>query len=223
MRLGLLIWRDITVISRMTAFWAAMAIRAAVLSAFIVIWADGLPVPDRVSAFDQFILLDWLMLGVLLPWTAVRCALPREPHHVAALALTLASPPSAIVLARITALCATLAALAASGLPVYVLFRQVAGLSWNDVAAAAAATVVLASMAAMTTTVAALVFQSRITMWLVSVLVLLAAVMLVPPLGVMAIVEIATAAGATVAAARLVDSRGIYASDRVRATEQITP
>jgi hypothetical protein len=39
----------------------------------------------------------------------------------------------------------------------------------------------------------------------------------------MAIVEIATAAGATVAAARLVDSRGIYASDRVRATEQITP
>lgn len=209
-----LIWRDVTTILRTPAFWAAMAARVALLSAFLVVWATGVPVTQGGSVHEQFMSLDGVVLAGLLTWTAARCALPRQPHAIAALALTVASAPSRIVLARSAALCVTLAACAASGLPLYVLLRQIAALSWMDVASAFGSVLALAVLAASVTTAAAIVFERRIAVWLASAMTMVLAVVLAPPLGFVAVAVVVGAAALAWLAARAADTRARYASDR---------
>lgn len=177
--------RDLMVIARRPAFFLAMCVHAALLAGFIVVWGHGMPHMPGRNAYEQQRLVQWLTLGVLLPWTAARC-LPREDRSdVALLALLTAVRPSRVLLARMCAGFVALGVLVASGLPAVVLAQQVAGLPMLHVLQGFGSMLSLVALASSASVLCGAVWSDQLTAWLAatgaSVGLLLAAVLLVPP------------------------------------------
>jgi hypothetical protein len=179
-----------------------------------VVWASGLPIPRGGSLREQFSTLDSALLAVMFTWSGTRSGLPSHPHTDAALALLWAMAPSRIVLARCCALCATLAAAAVSALPLYVLLAQMSALPVSAAVSLTVSALALAILAGVATTAFAVLFETRLLVWVASALAVVIALAMVPPLGVVAAADAAGAGVLAFIAARWADTRALYLSDR---------
>ena len=73
-----LIWRELIIIGRTPSFWVAAAVYVSVLTLFVLIWGDGVPIVGAGPVWDQFSAVQLSVLLALLPWTATRCVTTRR-------------------------------------------------------------------------------------------------------------------------------------------------
>jgi hypothetical protein len=123
--MGALTWRELILVYRTRAFWAATAIYVSVLALFMLTWGDGLPVPTWGTNWQQFNFIQRAVLMLVLPWTAARCAATSN-RDLILLATAAGHPPSRILVAKSLALAISLIGLALSALPIELLMQEMA-------------------------------------------------------------------------------------------------
>jgi len=165
--IGLLIWRELTVISRTGGYWMAMAVHIVLLAAVVLIWSDRIPVLDG-TFLDQAVAVQTAVLSIVLPWAAVRCGGTDHDGGPALLAATIATRPSRVVLAKCVGLSAALAAIVMSGLPLAILAQQVSALPRLRVPLDMLPLVALSSFAAAVSTATLLWPVNRLARWCVA-------------------------------------------------------
>ena len=130
-----LVWRALLGAARTPALWIAIVGQLALLSLYLLVWGDGIPVVGARPVLDQFATTQAILLGVLLPWTAARAGAPARGDEIAHLAALGSVAPSSVVAAGVAALTLLLVATAAAGLPFALLAQQIsavpAGALWR--------------------------------------------------------------------------------------------
>src|ERR1041385_2148382 len=114
--MGLLIWRDMTVMVRTRGFWLAMTAYILLVAAFVIVWGEGVPVLDG-TVFDQGVVVQLGLLSVVLSWTAARCSGSDQRRSLVLESVTTATRPSRLVAAKCIALSAGLAILVVAAIP----------------------------------------------------------------------------------------------------------
>jgi hypothetical protein len=176
---GALIWRQLVVVTRTPALWVSAALYVSALTAFVLIWGDGIPVVGAASNWQQFTMTERMFLAVLLPWTAARCSAASR-RELTLLGLLAAQPPAAVVIATCAALAAMLFAVALAALPVLALMQQIAAVTTATVALDFAPLAALTVFIAAVTTATAVVLENPVRVWAVSGSVTLVALAVIP-------------------------------------------
>lgn len=209
----LIFWEEATVMTRSAALWIAMAARIVVLSAFLLIWGNGLPMPGAGTLDEQFLGLDLLLLSVILPWIAVRCGVPHRRDHVTTLALATAAAPATIIGARFLTFVILLVSVGLSAMPVYTLVFELSAFSPAVVAAASAGCAAIAVAASALTTVFSLLARHRLTVWILTAATLVTSIVSLPPRGVAVFAYLAMGLFAAFVAAQMGNNRALYLPD----------
>ena len=178
--MGALIWREIVAVTRAPAYWVSAVLYVAALTAFVVVWGDGIPVVGARSSWEQFTMFQRVVLAILLPWTAARCGTSSR-RELALIGFLTARSPSSVVLAQCAALAVSLLALALTALPVMALMQKVAVVSPAAVVLDIAPVAVLALLVAVVTVTASMAIESPIRVWGVAGIVTLVAAVVGPP------------------------------------------
>jgi hypothetical protein len=159
-----LVWRDLTIITRVRAGWIAVAAQTLLLSAVITLWGDGIPVLTG-TGLEQLARIHFALSLPLLPWLAARCS-PGGGGQFALLAAITASSPLVVVCARVISLILILSMALVTTLPLYVIAVRMTdgtvGESWIGLANLIAL-VVFASVAV---TMSIARGRSRVAAWL---------------------------------------------------------
>jgi hypothetical protein len=175
-----LVWRALLNAARTPALWAAMGAQVVLFSLYLLVWGDGLPLAGARSTLEQFATLQWIVLGLALPWAAARSGAVRGRDDVARLAVLGAVPPSSIVTAGVAALAVLLLALAAVGLPFAMLAQQISAVPATELWRTQLPLYALGLCAAALTAACMLVAANRFAAWTASTALTLAVVALVP-------------------------------------------
>lgn len=170
-------FRAAAVIIRTRAFWVAAAVHAAVLTAFLLAWGDGMPSLDG-SVLQQTMLIQTMTLAVVLPWVAARCRSLSRPA-VVRLAAVKAQPPSRLVIARAAGTAAALSGLALAGLPLVLIGLQISAAPFSAMMIPAAPIVAMIPFVAVLAVWRELLIANRMTGWLI-ITTLTVSVALVP-------------------------------------------
>ena len=178
--MGALIWREIVAVTRAPAFWVSAVLYVAALTAFVVVWGDGIPVAGARSSWEQFTLFQRVLLAILLPWTAARCGTSSR-RELTLIGFLTARSPSSVLLAQCAALAVSLLALALSALPIMVLMQQIAATSLAAVTLAMAPAAVLALLVAVVTVTATIAIGAPLRVWGVAGTLTLVAAVVGPP------------------------------------------
>jgi hypothetical protein len=163
-RLALLIWRELTLITRTGAFWVATTAYALVVAAFALTWSDGFPVAGG-AFFDQSVALQTGLLTLLLPWAGARFS-GKDRAGVVMLAAATASPPSRVIAAKCLGLTAALACIVMAGAPHAVLAQQISALPASRVPADMLPLLSLAVFVAAASAAGVLVSVNPLLRWL---------------------------------------------------------
>jgi hypothetical protein len=210
-----LAWRALLAAARTPAVWAAMAVQIALFALYMLLWGDGLPIVDARSVLEQFSTLQWVFLGVALPWVAVRCGAAPGRDDVAQTAALAAVLPSAVVTAGIVAVAGLLFAVSLVGLPFAFLAQQIAAAPAGDLWRTQLSIHALSLCAAALASACMLVVANRLFAWTATTALTLGAMALTPagPAGSAALLAI----GVIVCAMTLVgaDRRYWYLSEHV--------
>jgi hypothetical protein len=117
-------WRELIVVTRRPALTVVICIHVGLLAGFVLLWNRGVPVLGGANLYEQQQLFQWVLLAVLLPWAAVRCAAPdRGDRFVMACAAT-ALRPSSMIIAKVVALVGALALIVFAGFPAAIIAQQ---------------------------------------------------------------------------------------------------
>ena len=197
-----LLWRELTLITRMRALWIAMALQLLVLLSVLVVWGDGVPVLAG-SIYAQFVTIHFTMLLALVPWLAARCS-TGNAEDMAEVAAVAAVPLRDVVIARCMALAMVLILAVASSLPMHVVAWRIADLDASAVLPPLTVTLALCVFVPSFVTTIIVLGATRFSAWalaaaLTPVGVIVAASAAMPVLAAMAAVLVA---GATVQAER---------------------
>lgn len=173
-----LIWRELLIVTRTAAFWSALAFYLLVLTAYVLVWGDGIPVANADTPLRQFVFVQGVLLVAVLPWTALRCGTVRKSQLTLIASMT-AMQPSRVVLARCLALVAVLFLLAMSALPLMIVMQQLTASPLTSLAGEVQILTVLSAFSAAAATAALLMFANRLHAWIAATAVALVAVKLV--------------------------------------------
>ena len=198
--------RDTTIGMRTRAFAAALAVHAALLAAFILLWDGGVPMLPGANVYEQQRLVQGILLACLLPWAAVRCAPSDRGDEMVLLSAFAAERPSRIVTAQFAARLVLLTTVVLGGLPLMLIAHDLAAESLVRVAADLAPSLGLAVVASASSLWWTLIHPDRLVSWLGATASTIATVALVgvlfPP-GMKAAGLLATgAAGVAIVAGR---------------------
>ena len=207
--MGALIWREIVAVTRAPAYWVSAGLYAASLTAFVIVWGDGIPVVGARSSWEQFTMFQRVLLTVLLPWTAARCGTSSR-RELTLIAFLTARSPSLVLLAQCAALAVSLLALALSALPIIALMQQIATPSLAAVALDMVPAAVLALLVAVATVTAAVALEAPIRVWGVAGILTIVASVLGPPTAVAAPFVLAAAVVAAWLCLSALRSRLVY-------------
>jgi hypothetical protein len=108
-------------------------IHVAVLTAFVLVWGDGVP-SVAGSVLQQFMAVQAVLLALILPWCGCRCATTTRVDLVS-LGAAMAMRPTAVVAMKWAALFAATLVVAAAALPVAVVTHRIAGVPAIDLVA----------------------------------------------------------------------------------------
>ena len=175
-----LVWRALLTSARTPALWAVMGAQVVLFSLYLLVWGDGLPLVGARPTLEQFTTLQWIFLGLALPWAGARSGVLRGRDDVTRLAVLGAVPPSSIVAAGVAALSVLLLALAAVGLPFALLAQQISAVPATELWRMQLPLYALSLCAAPITAACMLVAANRFAAWTASTGLTLAVVALVP-------------------------------------------
>ena len=167
--LGALAWQQIAKASRTPALWVAAIGHVLVLSLYVVVWGDGVPLAGARTPFEQFTTAYTALLVVLLPWVAARCLGVGTRNDVAIQAVLTAQRPLTVVFGATLGLAVVLLTVIATGLPVIVLAQQTSEHSSWEVARVVARVAGLGACLAPLSLAATLVSESRLWGWLLGI------------------------------------------------------
>ncbi len=157
--------RDLAVMVGRPSFVLAVAVHAGLLTAFVAVWGNGVPLLPGDNVYEQQRLVQWGLLAVLLPWTVARSI----PHEATAgqtlLAAATAVPPSRALVARIAAAFTGLCVVVAGGFPLVVLAQQISAVSPAQVVGGLVGSLSAAAVASAATVSWNLVQHDRLTAW----------------------------------------------------------
>lgn len=201
-----LLWRELTIATRTTAFAAAVGLHSLILVLFIVLWGDGVPLLPGDGLYGQLRLVQYALLTCLLPWTAARCGSGSRGEDVALLSTIAATRSSSIVAAQGVALMMLLLVVVAAGIPLMVIGQQMAAVSSDRVAADTLGGVGLAALVAFVTLAWMQTSDDRVVAWLgasaTTILVVLTATASMPRAAVAVCLFVTGVAGIAGCAAR---------------------
>lgn len=161
-----LVLPELAAIAASRALLGVMVLHAAIMAAFLAAWGGGVPRLPGADVFEQFVLVQWALLVVLLPWTAARC-LPREQgDDLRARAVVAAVRPAHVVLVRATAGLIGLAVVIAGAIPFAVAAQQMAGVPVGQVMRATMAALGPAALAVVAALKARLDGRDDVVVWL---------------------------------------------------------
>jgi len=176
-----LAWRALLTATRMLPLWAAAGVQIAVFAFYVLQWGTGLPLVGARTALEQFTTVQWVLLGLALPWAAVRSGVAWRHDEVAQFAAIGAVRPSSIVTASVAALGVVLLATAVAGLPFALLAQQISALPLTDLWRAQLPLYALSLYAAPIAAACMLVVANRYAAWLIATSLTFAAMLAVPP------------------------------------------
>jgi hypothetical protein len=208
-----LAWRALVLIVRHEGFLIATALHLTVLSVFVLVWGDGVPVWRDDPVLAQLLRVDMVLLAMILPWVAIRCSPDEGPNGLAQLAATTACRPSRMVVAKAAGTGAALLILALSALPMFVLSQQISALPAAMVLRALLPVVALAGVVAALAVVANVFLESRFSSWIVVMVATVVTVSLVPTTVKGAAEMLAVGALATIIMTTAADRRLRYLSE----------
>ena len=192
---------ELLVMLRTGAFWCAAVVNVLVAVAFVLLWGEGVPGLEG-SVFEQAIVVETAVLGLLLPWAAARCSGHDELRSLVFLARAAALRPAVLMIAKMVALGAGLAMLVVLVVPVMLVAQRIAAVSLPQPALLVQA-LSICGFVAVTTAAGMLTGADRIARWL-TVTCVTALVIQVLPAGVLSWLALAAiaAVGAAVVASR---------------------
>lgn len=161
-----LVWRALVLAVRHEGFLIAAGVHLAMLTAFVLIWGDGVPVWRGETVLAQFVRLDTGLLVAILPWVAIRCSPDAGPNGLTHLAVATACRPSWIVGAGAAGTCGALLMLVSSGLPLFVLAQQISGQPASMVLRAFLPVTALAVVVAAIAGTASMFLSGRLSSWI---------------------------------------------------------
>jgi hypothetical protein len=180
-RILVLAWRALLTAARTPALWAAVGVQIAFYAVYMLQWGTGLPLAGARTALDQFATVQWVFLGLALPWTAARSGAGWRRDDVAQLAALGGVPPSSIVTATVGALAVVLLATAIAGLPFALLAQQISALPSADLWRTQLPLYALSLFTAPVAAACMLVVAGRYTAWLIATALTIVAMLAVPP------------------------------------------
>ena len=166
--MGALAWRQALAAIRLPAVWIALVFYVAALALYLVVWGDGVPLAGARSPFEQFATAQSILVLVMLPWVAARCAATPHRDAVVTLAVLSARRPSGVVIGACIGLVGVACAVALTGLPLAIVSQQIADRAMADLAAAQLRMLSLSAWATVLTLAAVLVSGSRVGGWLIA-------------------------------------------------------
>ena len=200
-----LVWRELTVLFRTSAFWAAAGVYVSALTAFVVVWGDGVPIAGGGTNWEQFISVWNALLLIALPWVAVRCGSATAPE-VALLSAVTACEPSRILLAKWVGLSGALAGFGLLALPVVLLMRSIAAVTPATAVAGLVPLMALAVFVAALTAASTMLPLRPLHGWMIVAVMTLVAGWLIPlvpaALSVWLLIAVAIVASSAVSADR---------------------
>ena len=117
--------RDALVAARKPALASIAVLAAVLLALFPTAWgARGLPTLDGASLYDQQFCLEWILMLLLLPWTAARIIADERGDDLVILSTVTAIPPSRILLSRLLTTTAALMMVVSAALPIVISAQQ---------------------------------------------------------------------------------------------------
>jgi hypothetical protein len=120
--------REALVVARKPALVTVAIVCAALLALFPAVWGvRGIPTLDGASLYDQQFRLEWILVLLLLPWTAARVIADERADDLVILSAVTAIPPSRMLLARLLATTAALTLVIGGALPVVISAQQMSG------------------------------------------------------------------------------------------------
>ena len=162
----LLTARELVFATRTPAVPFAGLVVMGLSTAFVGAWAPGVPMLAPMSLYDQTLAVQWVVLAVVLPWTAVRSSPMDRADAVGLLtALTRLSPGSA-VLAKILGSFGVSIVVILAGLPALVLAQQAAAVPMFGVLVDLLLLAGLALLVAVSSTASILIARDGLRAWL---------------------------------------------------------
>jgi len=162
-----IVLREALVAARKPALVTAAILCTALLALFPIAWgARGVPTLDGASLYDQQFRFEWILLLLLLPWTAARVVASERADDLVGLSAATAIPPSHVLLARLLAVTAALAAVAGVALPVVISAQQMSAIPMSRVIADQLALLVFALPVAVVTVWWMQMVADRLLGWL---------------------------------------------------------
>jgi hypothetical protein len=117
--------REALVAARRPALVTMAIVCAALLALFPAAWGvRGMPTLDGTSLYDQLFRLEWILVLLLLPWTAARIVANERADDLVMLSAITAMPPSRVLLARLLSTTAALMLVVGAALPTAVAAQQ---------------------------------------------------------------------------------------------------
>jgi hypothetical protein len=158
-----LMGREMAAISRCRAFRAGTVAYVAVLTLFALGWGDA-------NASDRFRIVATILLTVLLPWIAARCAAAERGDDLVIFGALLGLRPSRMLMARAVAMAGALTIVVLSGFPVVIFANRISGRPSAEAVIDLAAQCALAITATAAVLVARHLSRSRVYGWLAAAL-----------------------------------------------------
>jgi hypothetical protein len=117
--------REALVAARKPALVTTAIVCVALLAMFPVAWGvRGIPTLDGASLYDQQFRLEWLLVLLLLPWTAARVIANERADRLVVLSAVTAIPPSRVLLARLLAAAVASMLVVGAALPAVISAQQ---------------------------------------------------------------------------------------------------
>jgi hypothetical protein len=153
--------REALVAARKPALVAMAILCAVILALFPIAWGErGVPTADGASLYGQQFRLEWILLMLLLPWTAARVGAKERADDLVSLSRTL--------LARLLATAAALALVIGAALPVVISAQQMSAIPLSRVISDQLALLMFALPVAVVTVWWMQVVADRLLGWLAS-------------------------------------------------------
>lgn len=120
-----IVLRDALVAARKPALTSMAVLGTLLLALFPAAWGTrGLPTLDGASLYDQQFRLEWILMLLLLPWTAARIIADERGDDLVILSAVTALSPSRILLSRLLTTTAVLMMVVAAALPIVISAQQ---------------------------------------------------------------------------------------------------
>jgi hypothetical protein len=167
--LAALAWQQVATASRTPAIWVAIIGHVLLLSLYVIVWGDGIPLAGARAPFEQFTTAYTALMVVLLPWVATRCLGVGTRNDVAIRAVLTAQRPLVVVFGATLGLAVVLLMVIVTGLPVIVLAQQTSEHSSWEVARLVARFAGLGACLAPVSLAATLLSESRLWGWVLGI------------------------------------------------------